>query len=114
MRLVTDRDTHNILWKFSTQERGRNESLTELPKKPIIRLLPQTFSIKDHLNCPSPQETFLKEKDTMKVENKMIGKDVPFQRTRRITGYLVGDLSRFNNAKRAEVKDRVKHTVKEK
>lgn len=29
--------------------------------------------------------------------------DVPFQRIRRITGYLVGDLSRFNNAKRAEV-----------
>ena len=35
--------------------------------------------------------------------------DVPFQRIRRITGYLVGDLSRFNNAKRAEVGDRVKH-----
>ena len=35
--------------------------------------------------------------------------DVPFQRIRRITGYLVGDLSRFNNAKRREVDDRVKH-----
>jgi hypothetical protein len=34
---------------------------------------------------------------------------VPFQRIRRITGYLVGDLGRFNNAKRAEVLDRVKH-----
>lgn len=34
---------------------------------------------------------------------------VRFQRIRRITGYLVGDLSRFNNAKRAEVDDRVKH-----
>ena len=34
---------------------------------------------------------------------------VPFQRIRRITGYLVGDLDRFNNAKRAEVDDRVKH-----
>ena len=32
------------------------------------------------------------------------------QRIRRITGYLVGDLSRFNNAKRREVDDRVKHT----
>jgi hypothetical protein len=36
---------------------------------------------------------------------------VPFQRIRRITGYLVGDLGRFNNAKRAEVEDRVKHGV---
>jgi hypothetical protein len=35
---------------------------------------------------------------------------IRFQRIRRITGYLVGDLSRFNNAKRAEVDDRVKHT----
>ena len=34
---------------------------------------------------------------------------VRFQRIRRITGYLVGDLSRFNNAKLKEVEDRVKH-----
>ena len=33
----------------------------------------------------------------------------PFNRIRRITGYLVGDLSRFNNAKLSEVKDRLKH-----
>lgn len=32
-----------------------------------------------------------------------------FERIRRITGYLVGTLERFNNAKRAEVRDRVKH-----
>lgn len=35
--------------------------------------------------------------------------EVPFQRIRRITGYLVGTLDRFNNAKRAEEKARVKH-----
>lgn len=35
--------------------------------------------------------------------------DVPFERIRRITGYLVGTLDRFNNAKRKEVEDRVKH-----
>lgn len=34
---------------------------------------------------------------------------IPFHRLRRITGYLVGDLSRFNNGKRAEERDRVKH-----
>ncbi len=34
---------------------------------------------------------------------------VPFERIRRITGYLVGTLDRFNDAKRAEVRDRVKH-----
>ena len=35
----------------------------------------------------------------------------PFHRIRRITGYLVGTLDRFNNAKRAEEADRVKHGV---
>ena len=33
----------------------------------------------------------------------------PFSRIRRITGYLVGDMTRWNNAKTAEEKDRVKH-----
>ena len=37
--------------------------------------------------------------------------DAPFERIRRITGYLVGTLDRFNDAKRAEVEDRVKHSV---
>ncbi len=35
----------------------------------------------------------------------------PFERIRRITGYLVGTLDRFNNAKAAEERDRVKHTI---
>ena len=37
--------------------------------------------------------------------------NMPFQRIRRVTGYLVGTLDRFNNAKRAEEHDRVKHAV---
>lgn len=36
---------------------------------------------------------------------------VKFQRIRRITGYLVGDLERFNDAKRSEESQRVKHNV---
>ena len=36
----------------------------------------------------------------------------PFERIRRITGYLVGSIDRFNDAKKAEVNDRVKHAVK--
>ena len=35
----------------------------------------------------------------------------PFERIRRITGYLVGTLDRFNSAKRAEEADRVKHSL---
>ena len=40
-----------------------------------------------------------------------VGKGVKFERVRRITGYLVGTVDRFNDAKRAEVKDRIKHTI---
>lgn len=48
----------------------------------------------------------------MKNDNqeKVLGNGVGFERIRRVTGYLSGDVSRFNNAKRAEEKDRVKHT----
>ena len=35
----------------------------------------------------------------------------PFERIRRITGYLVGTLDRFNDAKAAEERDRVKHAM---
>lgn len=43
------------------------------------------------------------------VNNGQVGEDVKFDRIRRITGYLVGTTDRFNNAKRAEERDRVKH-----
>ena len=38
---------------------------------------------------------------------------VPFERIRRITGYLVGTTDRWNNAKQAEEKARVKHSTEE-
>ena len=48
-------------------------------------------------------------KQTKKSE--LVGEGVGFDRIRRITGYLVGTLDRFNDAKTAEVQDRVKHHV---
>lgn len=45
------------------------------------------------------------------VTEQMRGKGVKFERIRRITGYLVGTLDRFNNGKRAEESERVKHNV---
>ncbi len=50
------------------------------------------------------------EKEVRKV--KTVGEGVGFDRIRRITGYLVGTLDRFNNAKKAEVSDRVTHETK--
>ena len=45
---------------------------------------------------------------------RTFGQGVGFERTRRITGYLVGSVNRFNNAKRAEELDRVKHGLEQK
>ena len=41
---------------------------------------------------------------------KLVGEGIGFERIRRVTGYLSGDVKRFNNSKRVEEKDRVKHT----
>lgn len=43
------------------------------------------------------------------AKEKLVGEGVGFERIRRITGYLVGTVDRFNNGKKAEVRDRVKH-----
>ena len=54
------------------------------------------------------------------IDLKLDGEDVeitytlkkrPFERVRRITGYLVGTMDRWNNAKQAEERDRVKHEI---
>ena len=37
--------------------------------------------------------------------------NIPFDRIRRITGYLVGTMDRWNDAKKCEERDRVKHDV---
>ncbi|SDA20104.1 Anaerobic ribonucleoside-triphosphate reductase [Ruminococcus sp. YE71] len=49
--------------------------------------------------------------DEGSVELTLTRDAVPFQRIRRITGYLVGTTDRWNNAKTAELHDRVKHTT---
>ena len=43
-------------------------------------------------------------------KDELVGEGKGFERIRRITGYLVGTVERFNNGKREEEKDRVKHT----
>jgi len=42
-------------------------------------------------------------------KQSVVGKEVPFERIRRITGYLVGTMDKWNDAKKAEERDRVKH-----
>lgn len=42
-------------------------------------------------------------------QRSRLGQDVGFERIRRITGYLVGTMDKWNDAKKAEERDRVKH-----
>ena len=46
---------------------------------------------------------------TAKSKNEKLGQGVGFERIRRITGYRVGTMDKWNDAKRAEERDRVKH-----
>lgn len=61
------------------------------------------------------REKYGREPDalTLKIDGEYVDMDCryfnPFARIRRITGYLVGSLDSFNNGKRAEERDRVKH-----
>lgn len=67
---------------------------------------------------------YLERKYSRKVEELKIRMDgdyvdldyvlapVPFERIRRITGYLVGTMDQWNDAKKAEERDRVKHSLR--
>lgn len=56
------------------------------------------------------KEEVIKNAEQKVESKKMVGEGVGFERIRRITGYLVGTVERFNDGKRAEEHDRVKHT----
>jgi len=45
------------------------------------------------------------------MTEEKLGKNVNFERIRRITGYLVGTMEKWNDAKKAEERDRVKHSI---
>ena len=63
------------------------------------------------LHKPQPTITTFRRSKIMSAMQKqsVVGKDVPFERIRRITGYLVGTMDKWNDAKKAEERDRVKH-----
>ena len=67
----------------------------------------------DHVKAKVGAENVL-QKIIIKLDGEYVDLEwhfapVPFDRIRRITGYLVGTLDRFNDGKRAEVADRVHH-----
>ncbi len=88
-------------------------------------MLPEIKFVGDALSEEEVQAyvDYLEEKHGRKLQSLSIETDgeyvnlnyqfteVPFERIRRITGYLVGTMERWNDAKTAEEADRVKHSV---
>lgn len=78
---------------------------------PLLSLILAGCSVRRARGKERPLAFFYpSERDHMK-EEEMIGSGKKFERIRRITGYLVGTTDRFNDAKRAEEHDRVKHVT---
>ena len=64
---------------------------------------------REHKQKPTQLVITMDDGDNVNLDYTIAGEK--FERIRRITGYLVGTTDRFNNAKRAEERDRVKHRI---
>ena len=84
-----------------------NGNITQEEKDECIKLLKTRLHKIEYKKSDIEEVILTPNGDYIDIDLKI--KSTPFQRIRRITGYLVGTMDRFNNAKTAEVKDRVKH-----
>ena len=71
--------------------------------------LPEDFIRAEIAQAEKEQNRKARRVDEENAREVFYWQPVDFQRIRRITGYLVGTTDRWNDAKRAEEKDRVKH-----
>lgn len=85
-----------------------NESKQAHPVDEAMEYVKEAFEARPEYK-PHTKELVITIGETAAVVDYRL--DTPkFQRIRRITGYLVGDLSKFNDGKRAEEHDRIPHT----
>ena len=89
---------------FGMSQRGRLEEAVQGIRTPqFIMLLSNNEQFQEHVQALDIHV------DGEYVDLRYQLAPRPFSRIRRITGYLVGDMSHWNNAKAAEERDRVKH-----
>lgn len=84
-----------------------NEMLKRCGIDNCAEMMPGDTFDEDHVNPLENTEM----SPEFNCEQSGIGQGIRFERLRRITGYLVGDTNRWNNAKFAELNDREKHNV---
>ena len=89
------------------------ENVDNLPEREIQEYLNRTYNLISNGELPTNIcriEVALDGNDEVTIRYYK-PTDIGIDRIRRITGYLVGTLDRFNDAKRAEERDRVKHSL---
>ena len=86
-----------------TEVRVSNGTITEAEKQAYIAWATEKYGVE-------PVSIDIEFDGEFANVHTNLGKK-PFERIRRITGYLVGTLDRFNNAKRMEESERVKHQI---
>lgn len=87
-----------------------NADISTIPQEEIE-------AYKEHVKNKYPgdiiDEIILKFDDEGYVDIEIHKHTIPFIRLRRITGYLVNSIERWNDGKKAEERDRVKHSISE-
>lgn len=91
---------------FSINDIQTNYDATDTEKENCIAFLKKSLSENDFNSLVKVK--MLLNGDEVTIDTKVADPE-KFERIRRITGYLVGTTNRWNNAKKAELKDRVKH-----
>lgn len=84
----------------------------DFSKEEVNEYVKYVIENRDDINDESDIDTIKisegEKPDTVNID-VTLKKTFKFERIRRITGYLVGDLNRWNDAKQAEEKARIKH-----
>jgi hypothetical protein len=94
-----NKEIDGIIWTFP-------------PDMPAAELLAYVEYVKgSHADWLPTLEQVALTPEGEEIDIKYVFRSVPFERIRRITGYLVGTMDRWNDAKKAELEDRVKHDV---
>lgn len=117
MRIVYHKPEDAILFDMDRYHQSLNKygQVSKEDIKQGIETLRNQFSDTIHVSClvRLGAQLIPDEDKARKYYEEHNNSSQPFERIARITGYLVGSVNRWNDGKRAELKERVKHNIKD-